>query len=580
MSEKDIIELHDELYKKFMEIHKKDNSFRFRVRRMNNQNRLEKGYWFNGNLSYLETSFWDYKDNLHQTPIIRLVYVFETEQWGFELVARDENFKERRQYFNEMAKSLGDFTPNDSIDPTVWKRELKNKGNSFLSPILSFIGNGGEKEAIDAFIEHKNKENFGNKKLVDFIAELAFEKDIARIESTISNQANKEINISLVENTKKIVPRFPFSFKSIEIKNFQGIEDLVINDGLEDSNDEQKNLQNAQWIFLTGENGFGKTSILKAISVGLTNDENNQLKDGASCTITGYKNGIEVSNAREDKSPSKDLDFENVVAYGVSRFRTKQSFIQNEEKRTSSLFDDNTFLLSIIDVLQKNTKRFKEISDKLKSVMPNIDKIERKEDETGNPEILFYEKGNNGEIFKEPVTLDKLGAGYRGIFTMMGDMIIRLTGDLTKNVNDIAGIVLIDEVDAHLHPKYQYDLPKLLTNAFPKVQFIVSTHSPMPLLGLPKKNQHGEDVQFVIINVNKTSDGIEIDRLDDDFDIRRLNPNALLTSPIFGFQEIFASSIDDEDEKTEPLPIENFSELERLKNIRNSLKQLKAEGIL
>ena len=124
---------------------------------------------------------------------------------------------------------------------------------------------------------------------------------------------------------------------------------------------------------------------------------------------------------------------------------------------------------------------------------------------------------------------------------MIGDMIIRLSNDFEKPLNDISGVVLIDEFDAHLHPKYQYELPKLLSDAFPKVQFIVSTHSPIPLLGLPKKNKKGEKINSVVFKVNRTAEeGITVQRLDDEIDIQRLSANALLTSDIFGFKSFFA----------------------------------------
>lgn len=65
-----------------------------------------------------------------------------------------------------------------------------------------------------------------------------------------------------------------------------------------------------------------------------------------------------------------------------------------------------------------------------------------------------------------------------------------------KNLADINGIVLIDEADAGLHIEYQHQvLPKLM-RLMPKVQFIISTHSPLLLLGLEK--QYGIDgVQIV-----------------------------------------------------------------------------------
>lgn len=54
------------------------------------------------------------------------------------------------------------------------------------------------------------------------------------------------------------------------------------------------------------------------------------------------------------------------------------------------------------------------------------------------------------------------------------------------DLSTIDGIVLIDEVDAHLHVELQYDaLPRLIA-LFPKIQFILTTHSPLVLLGLEK----------------------------------------------------------------------------------------------
>ena len=51
---------------------------------------------------------------------------------------------------------------------------------------------------------------------------------------------------------------------------------------------------------------------------------------------------------------------------------------------------------------------------------------------------------------------------------------------------DITGVVLIDEIDAHLHPSLQYEILPQLIQLFPKVQFIVSSHSPLFLLGMER----------------------------------------------------------------------------------------------
>jgi AAA domain, putative AbiEii toxin, Type IV TA system len=127
-----------------------------------------------------------------------------------------------------------------------------------------------------------------------------------------------------------------------------------------------------------------------------------------------------------------------------------------------------------------------------------------------------------------------LAAGYRGILTLICDMVQRLSEHPENTLEDLKGIVLIDEFDAHLHPKYQYELPNLLSKVFPKIQFIVATHSPMPILGAAPKT-------FAVLTVQRTkSKGITVERLDDDIDIQRLNVNALLTSDIFNFGDIFA----------------------------------------
>ncbi len=357
--------------------------------------------------------------------------------------------------------------------------------------------------------------------------------------------------------------QFPFALNSIWIENFYGIRKLQLFDIP----------LNTQWIFLTGQNGFGKTSILRGIAALFVPNEvldgNEQLRQSIIFGAAVTEGVFQRHQALFNQLPSRF----KIAVYGAGRFLVEET-VKKDFRKTASLFIDDARLLSIEDVLLKNKKRFEVIKNKLISIMPNIGKIEREENENGFPEILFYEKDSAGNIFQTPVTADKLGLGYRNIFAMMGDMLIRFTDNFQQNIDDISGIVLIDEFDAHLHPKYQYELPLLLAKAFPKVQFIVSTHSPIPLLGLPKT------VNTVIYKVDKTIEkGITAQRIDDEIAVWRLNPNALLTSPIFGFQQLYAPTLPDEEkEENEPLPIENFSELTDLQGIRNRLQLLKQQG--
>lgn len=91
-------------------------------------------------------------------------------------------------------------------------------------------------------------------------------------------------------------------------------------------------------------------------------------------------------------------------------------------------------------------------------------------------------------VTKGDITLDigQLSHGERGLLAMAGDIARRLAlaGPETVEPRLRAGVVLIDEVDLHLHPQWQREVLARLTAAFPNVQFIVTTHSPQVIAQL------------------------------------------------------------------------------------------------
>ena len=86
-------------------------------------------------------------------------------------------------------------------------------------------------------------------------------------------------------------------------------------------------------------------------------------------------------------------------------------------------------------------------------------------------------------------SLQSLSEGQSQLFHLF-TTIIRYgdRGDINMSIrlSDITGVVLIDEIDTHLHPSLQYEVLPQLMKLFPKVQFIVSSHSPLFLLGMEK----------------------------------------------------------------------------------------------
>lgn len=104
---------------------------------------------------------------------------------------------------------------------------------------------------------------------------------------------------------------------------------------------------------------------------------------------------------------------------------------------------------------------------------------------TGRPEILFKKD-------EELLKFSQLGDGVRCMIEVVGDIACRcalLNPEFGKDASKkTSGVVLIDEIDLHLHPKWQQTILSELQRAFPKIQFIVSTHSPQVLSTVRREN--------------------------------------------------------------------------------------------
>lgn len=96
-----------------------------------------------------------------------------------------------------------------------------------------------------------------------------------------------------------------------------------------------------------------------------------------------------------------------------------------------------------------------------------------------------------------------LSDGYRNLLAIFADLAYRcvtLNPHLGKDANlKSEGVVLIDELDLHLHPAWQQDVVKNLKNTFPKIQFVATTHSPFIL------QEMGDNEVF---KINSTADNI------------------------------------------------------------------------
>ena len=80
----------------------------------------------------------------------------------------------------------------------------------------------------------------------------------------------------------------------------------------------------------------------------------------------------------------------------------------------------------------------------------------------------------------------ELADGFAAVLDIVADLILKMQkGDSLTRVYEKEGIVLIDEIETHLHLSLQKIIMPLLTQVFPNIQFIVTTHSPFVLSSMP-----------------------------------------------------------------------------------------------
>jgi hypothetical protein len=128
-----------------------------------------------------------------------------------------------------------------------------------------------------------------------------------------------------------------------------------------------------------------------------------------------------------------------------------------------------------------------------------------------------------------------LSQGYQATMAWVADLIGQVWWEAEKQaipLDDMEGICLIDEIDLHLHPRWQVNLVSALKSAFPKIQFIATTHSPMVLPGLLedeiirlKQDDEGNVVRVLPKIAPALKTGTEL--YADFFGVRRLQPEQL-----------------------------------------------------
>jgi len=300
------------------------------------------------------------------------------------------------------------------------------------------------------------------------------------------------------------------------------------------------------WNILLGDNGVGKSTIIKAIALGICGRDaqpyaDRLIKVGKTSgmiileTTDGNEYVTELlrtsrkGEAEIKSKPGRPLEAEGWLAIGFPPLRTvsweRSKGPQLEEGRRRPTSDD---LLPLVkDDLEPRL-------DTLKQWIINLDyriKDERnRKGEDKRYEKLLQELFQIIDCLTKVMTIQfkevELDTNQVKVITDDGEVpieavsqgtasLIGWIGTLLKRLYEIYGqeeeprkqyaLVLMDEIDAHMHPKWQQSLVPSLTELFPNVQFIATTHSPLIVGGMPTeqvfrfaRDENGKVIQLEI----------------------------------------------------------------------------------
>jgi hypothetical protein len=151
-------------------------------------------------------------------------------------------------------------------------------------------------------------------------------------------------------------------------------------------------------------------------------------------------------------------------------------------QRVSGLFEDQIALAPLGSwlprVMDQQPRRAKEI-------IALMNRLLTSEPATGEEQIYFSGESYRGEVMFQineiPVPYSALSDGYRKYVAWTGDLLYHLNLSCPEYLALTAmnGIVMLDEVDLHLHPEWQRHVIGTIAKTFPDLQFVFTTHSPI-----------------------------------------------------------------------------------------------------
>ncbi len=336
----------------------------------------------------------------------------------------------------------------------------------------------------------------------------------------------------------------------------------------------------SQWTVLIGNNGTGKTTLLecliafdpiespvsetdviiRAMHWRAVNGDTHllriehegeaelQLRYELGSPLRTKKRGSEshcvalgLSEARGSVGFADKIRTPTFYAYGAGR-RMGNASLSDESvsDATASLLDDKADLRNAEEWLLKldysatksngnsvksrQKQRFEQARELLIDILPDVSDIRVTTPSEVRPQPRVEFKTEDGWI-----PLRWVGYGYQTLIAWVVDFASRMVERYPKHKDPLAqpAVVLVDEIDLHLHPKWQRSLMTYLSERFPNTQFIVTAHSPIFV-------QAAKDANLVVLRRDKKKKYVVIDNSPEAIQGWRIDQ--ILTSDLFGLK--------------------------------------------
>lgn len=290
--------------------------------------------------------------------------------------------------------------------------------------------------------------------------------------------------------------------------------------------------ENTPHLIITGKNGSGKTILLNAIAEFIDNvkDDNSLSYLALNERLSAFQKASETTTVMSDKMAFRNaaldvsnridkifgkvsVDFDNpeevarkyhigdfIFAYyqatreikGVlkePKSPTKPSYKKNGKIKETSTSQFLNFLsdLKIQEALARNEQQINDANE-IGAWFKDFEHLLQKIFQDDNLKLEFNYKDYGFFIFtnEKKFKFTEVSDGFSAVLDIVADLILKMQEDglLLRNYQK-EGVVLIDEIETHLHLGLQKIVMPFLTKTFPNIQFIVTTHSPFVLSSMP-----------------------------------------------------------------------------------------------